>query len=297
MRRLFPVTADSAAPDVFADREWALDELAEVYAYPQDREAAAGPDAQGVLRDQTDPPAWTTSPALGGAALARAAAAPNGAWLRGNMVSSLDGAAHHDGRSEPLSSSGDMRIFGVLRALADVIVVGAETVRQEGYGPAKAREAFAELRAARGQAPAAAMAVVSASLDLDFAHPLFTAAVTPTLLLTGAEAPADRVAAARAAGVEVVIAGKGHGVEPATVVRLLAERGLRRQLTEGGPRLLAQFAAVGALDEMCLTLAPVVTVGAAPRIMDGRGVEVPERFALASVLEESGFLFTRYRRI
>ena len=111
------------------DREWSLDELADAYAYPDDIE---------------------------------------GPWLRANMVSSLDGAAQHDGRSQPLSSDLDMRIFGTLRGLADAVVVGAETVRSEGYRPARAREAFADRRAAAGQGPAPVIAVVSASLNLDF---------------------------------------------------------------------------------------------------------------------------------
>ncbi|MYR39899.1 pyrimidine reductase family protein, partial [Streptomyces sp. SID4944] len=80
------------------DREWSLDELAEAYAYP------TGLSAEG----------------------------PRSAWLRANMVSTLDGAAQHDGRSQPISCAADMRIFGTLRALADVVIAGAQTVRQEG---------------------------------------------------------------------------------------------------------------------------------------------------------------------
>ncbi|UKY53353.1 dihydrofolate reductase family protein [Streptomyces inhibens] len=273
MRRLFPLTALPApASDVEnaqvaaidgMDRPWTLDELADAYAYP----AADDPARAGRT-----------------------------GWLRANMVSSMDGAAHHEGRSQPLSSDADMRIFGVLRGLADAVVVGAETVRKEGYRPARAREAFAARRAAAGQGPAAAIAVVTAGLGLDFSLPLFTEPLVPTLVLTGAGAPADRVAQARAAGAEVLFAGEGLGVDPARVAGVLAERGHARLLTEGGPKLLGQFAAAGALDEMCLSLAPVVAVGDAPRIMDGPAVPVPERFALASVLEEAGFLFTRYRR-
>lgn len=217
-------------------------------------------------------------------------------WLRANMVSSLDGAARHDGRSQPLSSDADMRVFGVLRALADVVVVGAETVRQEGYRPARVREAFAGRRAAAGQGPAAVIAVVSARLDLDFSLPLFTEPLVPTLLLTGEDAPADRVAAAEAAGARVVRAGSGTGVEPARVVRELTALGLRRMLTEGGPRLLAQFAAAGVVDELCLTLAPLLTAGNAMRIMNGPGIPDPARYRPLSILEEDGFLFTRYVR-
>ncbi|CBG69173.1 putative hydrolase [Streptomyces scabiei 87.22] len=243
-----------------ADREWSLAELAAAYAYP--------------------------------------AAAPGGRepWLRVNMVSTLDGAAQHDGRSQPISSDADMRIFGTLRGLADVVVVGAETVRQEGYRPARAREAFAEARRAAGQTPAPAVAVVSASLDLDFSLPLFASSSVPTLLLTGAAAPSDRVAAAEKAGVRVLVAGDGAGVDPARAVRALAGLGLTRLLGEGGPRLLGQLIASDVLDELCLTVSPMLTAGDAQRIAGGPSVQVPKRFALASLLEEGGFLFGRYRR-
>ncbi|MER6691098.1 pyrimidine reductase family protein [Streptomyces minutiscleroticus] len=267
MRRLFPVTDETAAQapkggsgpdgaDRAADREWSLRELAEAYAYPD------GPEP----------------------------------WLRANMVSTLDGAAQHDGRSQPLSGAADMRIFGVLRALADVVVVGAETVRREGYRPARAREEFAGAREAAGQGPAPAIAVVTAGLDLDFSLPLFTSPLVPTLVLTGAGAPRDRVAAAEAAGAEVVVAGDGTGVDPGRITGVLAGRGLRRQLTEGGPRLLGPLIGADALDEMCLTLSPTLTAGDAQRIAGGPRVAVPQRFELAALLEEEGFLFGRYRR-
>jgi riboflavin biosynthesis pyrimidine reductase len=220
----------------------------------------------------------------------------SGSYLRANMVGSLDGAARYDGRSAALSSPADMRIFGTLRALADAIVVGAETVRQESYRPAKARASFAERRAADGQDPAPAIAVVSRGLDLDFTAPLFTQPVTPTVVLTGASAGEDQVAAAREAGARVVTAGDGDGVDPARAVRELAELGFVRLLHEGGPRILAQFAAAGVLDELCLTIAPFAVGGDAPRIMNGSVVPGPARFVPVSVLEEDGFLFTRYAK-
>lgn len=250
MRRLFPVTYETAAqatagaPDApraavadvtdATDREWGLLELAEAYAYPEPRSA-------GVREP----------------------------WLRANMVSTLDGAAQHDGKSQGISSAADMRIFGVLRALADVVVVGAETVRQEGYRPARARAEFAGSREAAGQGPAPVIAVVTASLDLDFSLPLFTSPLVPTLVLTGAAAAPDRVAAAEKAGAEVVIAGDGMGVDPVRAVRALAERDMTRLLTEGGPRLLGQMVAAGVLDELCLTLSPTLTAGDAQRIAGG----------------------------
>ncbi|MFI7383914.1 pyrimidine reductase family protein [Streptomyces sp. NPDC049813] len=267
MRRLFPVTYETAdhegregreAAAGPSGREWSLDELADAYGYPA--EAAAG------------------------------------VWLRANMVSTLDGAAQHDGRSQPISCPADMRIFGTLRALADAVVVGAETVRQEGYRPARARDAFAARRAAAGQGPAPSIAVISARLDLDFTLPLFTEPLAPTYVLTGAAAPAERMAAARASGAQVLIAGEGAGVEPERAVAALAGRGLTRLLTEGGPRLLGQFVAAQVLDELCLTLSPLLTSGTAQRIAGGSGPVLPARFELASLLEEDGFLFSRYRR-
>ncbi|MCX5062095.1 pyrimidine reductase family protein [Streptomyces sp. NBC_00201] len=275
MRRLFPVTdetvpttpgeeggaGDAGVLDALTEREWSLAELAAAYAYPE-------PTAAG----QPVP------------------------WLRANMVSTLDGAAQHDGRSQPISSATDMRIFGTLRALADVVVVGAETVRQEGYRPARARADFAEMREAAGQGAAPAIAVVTASLDLDFSLPLFTSPLVPTLVLTGAAAPPDRIAVAEKAGARVVIAGDGMGVEPARAVQALGAIGYTRLLTEGGPRLLGQLVAAGVLDELCLAVSPMLTAGHAQRIAGGPSVAVPQRFVLASVLEEEGFLFTRYQR-
>ena len=213
-------------------------------------------------------------------------------WLRANMVSSLDGAARLDGLSDGLSSPADKRIFGVLRALADVVLVGAQTVRAEGYRPARARAEFAAARAARGQAPAAAIAVVTGSLDLDLGSSLFTEPLVPTLVITCASAPAAALKAA--AGVaEVVLAGDER-VDPAAMVAVLVERGWTRLLTEGGPHLLGQLAAAGVLDELCLSLAPLLASGDAPRIAGGPAAT--ERMDLVSLLEEKGFLFARYAR-
>ncbi|MEU3143140.1 pyrimidine reductase family protein [Streptomyces sp. NPDC006999] len=274
MRRLFPVIDETAVPSASAGaagdgagaaqdggREGSLAELAAAYAYPE-------PEPGGGRRP----------------------------WLRANMVSTLDGAAQHEGRSQPISSPADMRVFGTLRALADVVLVGAETVRQEGYRPARARAGFAAAREAAGQGPAAAIAVVSASLDLDFSLPLFTSPLVPTLILAGAAAPPARAAAAEAAGARVVTAGEGAGVDPARAVRELARLGHTRLLTEGGPRLLGQLVAAGVLDELCLTVAPMLTAGDAQRIAGGPSVTLPRRFTLKAMLEEDGFLFTRYTR-
>ncbi|MFH8337705.1 pyrimidine reductase family protein [Streptomyces sp. AM6-12] len=268
MRRLFPVTDETPA-----------------------RASGGGETGGGKRRAAGADCEWSLAELA--AAYAYPAKRP---WLRANMVSSLDGAAQHDGHSQPISSATDMRVFGTLRALADVVVVGAETVRQEGYRPARARAEFAAAREAAGQGPAPAIAVVTASLELDFSLPLFTSPVVPTLVLTGAAAAPERVAAAEKAGARVVVAGEGMGVDPERAVRALAGLGHHRLLTEGGPRLLGQLIAAEVLDELCLTLSPTLTAGDAQRIAGGPSVAVPRRFELVSLLEEDGFLFGCYRR-
>lgn len=295
MRRLHPVPTDTppGAPDGPPDGPPAATEPGA--AAPSDPSAASSAD-RGPGAGQAGPGEWSLDALADAYAYPPEASGPGG-WLRGNMVSSLDGAAHHHGRSQPLSSPADMRIFGVLRGLADAVVVGAETVRREGYRPARARDAFAQRRAAAGQYPAPVIAVVTASLDLDFQAPLFTAPVAPTVLVTGGAAPEERVRAARAAGAEVVFAGEGAGADPERLRGTLAARGLRRLLTEGGPTLLTELVAAGALDELCLTLAPRIVAGDAPRVVTGPWLAVPQELTLQSVLEQDGFLFTRYRRV
>ncbi|KEG39302.1 dihydrofolate reductase family protein, partial [Streptomyces griseorubens] len=83
---------------------------------------------------------------------------------------------------------------------------------------------------------------------------------------------------------------------PGRAVHALAELGYTRLLTEGGPRLLGQLIAADVLDELCLTISPMLTAGDAQRIAGGPSVTLPRRFTLSSMVEEDGFLFTRYRR-
>ncbi|MFB7473685.1 pyrimidine reductase family protein [Kitasatospora sp. NPDC056184] len=215
-------------------------------------------------------------------------------WLRANMVAGLDGGARLDGLSEGLSGDADKRIFGVLRALSDVVLVGAETVRAEGYRPARARADFAGARRAAGQAPAPAIAIVSRSLGLDLAAPLFTEPLVRTVVITTEDAPARSLAAV-AEVADVIAVGRG-AVDLRAAVAALAERGWTRLLTEGGPRLLGQLAAADLLDELCLSLAPLLTGGDAPRILHDAHMPDVQRMRLVSLIEQKGFLFTRYLR-
>jgi riboflavin biosynthesis pyrimidine reductase len=132
-------------------------------------------------------------------ALAAAYAVPEGArsHVRVNFVTSADGGVTVEGRSGGLSSAADKRTFALLRDLADVVVAGAGTVRVEGYGPQRYGPERRERRRALGRAEQPTIAVVSASLDLDPASPLFADAdpAARTMVITHRAAPADRLAA------------------------------------------------------------------------------------------------------
>jgi riboflavin biosynthesis pyrimidine reductase len=217
---------------------------------------------------------------------------PGRPWLRANMVSSADGSATAAGLSAGLSSVGDRRIFHLLRAVADVILVGAGTARDEGYRPSATREQWRGLRA--GRASAAAIALVSGRLDLDPSWPLFTEAPVDarTIIITSASAPREAREALEKE-TDVIVAGEA-GVDLHSALAALRARGLARVSCEGGPRLLASLAGAGLLDELCLTLSPLLAGPGAPRIMTGPAWASAARMTLGHTLEEDGFLFTRY---
>ncbi|GIH26853.1 hypothetical protein Aph01nite_51630 [Acrocarpospora phusangensis] len=217
---------------------------------------------------------------------------PRSPWLRLNMVSSADGGAWLRGVSGGLSGAADKRVFGLLRGMADVVLAGAQTARAEGYGPVEPRESWRGLRA--GRAPAPPIAVVTRRLDLDLGGPLFTAAAPTarTIVFTTEAAPKDRrLEAARHA--DVIVTGDER-VDLGRAVRELHERGLGRVLCEGGPRLNAQLSSAGLVDELCLTVSPLLIGGDAARIFNG--VAAQHALDLAHVLEQDGFLFCRYVR-
>jgi riboflavin biosynthesis pyrimidine reductase len=212
-------------------------------------------------------------------------------WVRFNFVASADGAATVQGRSGGLGNAADFRVLHLLRRLADVLLVGAGTIRAEGYGGDLVGDDGRSWRLERGLSPHPPVAVVSGRLDLDPGAPLFTEAVARPIVVTTAQADAERRRAlARVA--DVVDAGEAS-VDPVTAMRALAERGLVRVLSEGGPTLLGSFQQADALDDLCLSLSPVLVGGTAPRIAVGAGEHL-RRLQLAHVLEGEGLLLLRY---
>lgn len=215
-------------------------------------------------------------------------------WLRANMVASADGAATVNGRAGGLGNTTDQQVLRLLRALADVVIAGAGTVTAEGYGPARARPEYEELRAAAGQPPAPIMAVVSQRLQLDFDSRYFVEATQPPIVVTCASAPPDRLIAAQKVAA-VVFAGD-QTVSAALMVKALVGLGHRRLLCEGGPTLLAQVAADGVLDELCLTISPMLVAGPSRRILDGPLLDPALKLRLKQLLQDDDdLLYASYR--
>lgn len=211
--------------------------------------------------------------------------------LRINMVASADGAVvDAEGRSGTIGGSGDREVFRTLRALADAIVVGAGTARAEGYGPHRPPQRLARRRAGDGRPAPAPIAVVSGSLDLDPAAPLFAEAATRTIVLTAAGADDAR---RRALGeVATVLTVGEEKVDPARAVEALRAAGHRQLLLEGGPSLNAAFLDAGVVDELCLTMAPALLGDRGPRLsgaLAGR-----HRLRLLAALTDDVELFVRF---
>lgn len=216
-------------------------------------------------------------------------------WVMANMVTSADGAAAVDGRTGTLGGEADKQAFGAIRAVADVIVAAAGTVRAERYRPPRPpSDAVARGRAARGQAPRPRLAVVTRRMDLDPDLPLFGDPDQRPLVFTAAVA--DPAARARIDAVADVVELGSESVDLAAMVRWLGEHGAAVVLTEGGPSLLGQFVAAGLVDELCLTVAPLLVAGPERRVAHTPEPPPPTDLVLDRVLEADGELLLRYRR-
>ena len=212
-------------------------------------------------------------------------------WLRANFVSSLDGAATHDGLSAGLGSDADQRVFHILRWLADVIIVGAGTVRREGYGGSLLDATALDWRREHGFAPHPRLAIVSTSLNLDPGSSVFVDAPIRPLIMTCSAAPHDR-RMALAEGADVIDCGDTR-VDTGLMRARLVELGLPQMHSEGGPHLLGSMIEDGSLDELCLTLASRLEGGTATRIADG-SVAAPTDMSLMHVLRgQDGTLLLR----
>jgi riboflavin-specific deaminase-like protein len=206
-----------------------------------------------------------------------------------NMVSTADGRAAIEGRSHDLGSEADTLLLTELRALADAVMIGTGTLRAEGYARLVSDPDRIARRAAHGLAATPVAVLLSRSLDLPWDAGLFAAAGQPVLAYTGSDAEAPEVAAA----LEVV---RLEDPSPAAALADLRARGVRALLCEGGPTLNRALLAAGVVDELFLTLAPMLAGTAdAPRIVEGDDLPEPLTMQLAWVLRHGDELFLRYR--
>ncbi|OBA59099.1 hypothetical protein A5647_18720 [Mycobacterium sp. 1100029.7] len=218
-------------------------------------------------------------------------------WVRANFITSIDGGATTGGKSGPMAGPGDRLVFFLLRELADVIVVGAGTVRVEGYSGAHAGVAERQRRQARGQSEVPQLAIVSRSGRLERDMGVFTRTEVAPLVLT-CTAAAEETRRLLGDLAEVIdCSGSDPGeIDEVAVLAILRSRGMRRVLTEGGPTLLGSFMQRDLLDELCLTIAPYLVGGLARRIATGPGQALTRMNCNHILTDEAGYLYTRYVR-
>jgi riboflavin biosynthesis pyrimidine reductase len=185
------------------------------------------------------------------------------------MVMSIDGSTVVNGNSQALSGPADRNVLVGIRQLADVIVVGASTVRQEGYGPPTK--------------PGLTVGVVTRSGNLDLESDLFRGGAGFLIL-------PENVAIANSS-VRCVRAGQGS-VDLSAAMKQLD--GAFLQL-EGGPMLNAAMFAADLVDEINITISPVIVGGSGPRLTES-APDLHKRYSIAHVIQDEDFLFIRYIR-
>ncbi len=219
-------------------------------------------------------------------------------YLRSNFVMSLDGSVQGpDGRAGSINTPSDHHVFGLQRALADAILVGAGTARAEGYRAVDLAAWQRELRAQEGLAPYPTLVIISRSARLD---PIIAAPADgpggPVMIITTAGKAFDELERLRSAGIQLVEMDAAE-LDLGLVVDQLAGAGLARLLCEGGPGLHRDLIAAGLLDELLLTVSPVVVGGQGLRSTSGAAIDPTADFDLRFALyADDGTLFTAYER-
>jgi len=207
-----------------------------------------------------------------------------------NFAVTLDGRATIGGTSGAIGSDTDTAMLVGLRGRFDAVMIGAGTMRAERYGDMVPREEVRDAREALGLPPVPLMILVSGRLDLPWDAPLF-ADGGRVLIFTSSETEAPETTA------DVRVVRHEGSVDLAVALRQLRdEHGVRALLCEGGPRLNGQLWAGGLVDELFLTMAPRLTGGEGPRIVEGQALPKIAELELAWLLEENGELFSRYGR-
>ena len=250
---------------------------------PQDRADSAG---DGPGRPVTAFPPW---PATADGLIDLYPRNPE-PTLRVNFIASLDGAVTVDGLSGGLHGPGDKEIFDSLRMVCDALIVGRSTVKAENYDALRLSEPARRWRREHGLPEFPLMVIVSDTLDFDLDQLVFSDAPIPPIVITHGRAPADRVKGVA----EVVVTGADR-IDLTAMITELNARGATQLLSEGGPRLLGLLAAADLVDEVCLTISPLLVGGGPGRISAGPPT-IPRPMSLRHVLSLQNMLFLRYAR-
>jgi riboflavin-specific deaminase-like protein len=217
-------------------------------------------------------------------------AGPDRPYVFMNFVSTLDGRAALDGSTRPLGGPADLEMLLALRDVADAVLIGPGTVRAEGYARLVGDPERRAARQAAGLTPDPFAVLMSRRFDIPWEAGLFAAPSQPVIVYTSAEAVHD--APTVAAPVEVVALPE---CTPAAVLADLRARGIRALLSEGGPTLFHGLLAAGLVDELFLTLSPLMTGDEAETgILSGARLAAPIRSDLRWVLRAEHELFLRY---
>jgi riboflavin biosynthesis pyrimidine reductase len=226
-----------------------------------------------------------------------------------NFVSSVDGIVALEGGTAPSGgiisgrNEADRFVMGLLRAFADAVLVGAGTVRAEGgralwtpdYIFPAAADSFRALRETLKRDGAPRLVIVSGSGELD---PSYRAVQAGALVLTTGNGAA-RLRGRMPNGTDVKAVSDTDRIDVNQILDLLEAEGYHRVLTEGGPRLFGQLVADDRVDELFLTVSPVLAGQKGDRSFGlVRGVDfgrVPKQARLVSVRRHGSHLFLRYR--
>ena len=221
-------------------------------------------------------------------------------WVMVNMIASVDGATAVNGLSGDLGGPADRAVFRAVRACCDWILVASGTAGAEGYRTPNSDEAAVQRRLAAGRSPSPRLAIVTASGALDPTIPALVNTTTGdeqghdrrTLVITGEAADAARLAEIDAEIVRLPMPVP----QPGAALAELHRRGAAVVLCEGGPTWNGRMTEAGLVDELCLSISPILAGGTSSRIVADAARAVPTRMRLSRLLAEDDLLFARYTR-
>lgn len=211
-------------------------------------------------------------------------------WVMLNMVASIDGATAVGGGASGLNDADDRALFLSLRAVADVVMMGAQTVRSEGLGPIRMTDEMMAYREMDGLDGEPRMVILTQSLAIEPEHRMFSDQTRRPIVLTGVDADPDRVDTLAAVSDVVQV----EALDGAGIVDALSDASVI--LCEGGPTVNSELLRAGVVDELHLTISPMIAMGESKRLAGSGVFDPPIGMTLDRVFVGDRSLFLRYLR-